>query len=221
MERGGAGTSCPRCNPGGKSCRAGKDSLTIRFLTFVATRLESRAIPRGRNLSDIAATAAATAAGEAETEGDGEKPKGLKRFLSRKMLMIVGVALVLLVGGGGGAYMTGFIGGAEEGLPPQKPAVFYDLPSMTVNLNSADKRAQYLKISISLELGEKTTAHEVEPYLPRILDAFQIYLREMRTSDLQGSAGVFRLKEDLQRRINAAIYPATVTNVLFKEILIQ
>jgi flagellar FliL protein len=61
----------------------------------------------------------------------------------------------------------------------------------------------------------------VEPYLPRILDAFQVYLREMRTSDLQGSAGVYRLKEDLQRRINAAIYPATVTNVLFKEILIQ
>lgn len=175
-------------------------------------------------MSDIAATADAAAAGEGEAEGDGAKPKGLKRFLSRKMLMIVGVALVLLVGGGGGAYMTGFIGGgggAEEGLPPQKPAVFYDLPSMTVNLNSADKRAQYLKITISLELGEKTTAHEVEPYLPRILDAFQIYLREMRTSDLHGSAGVYRLKEDLQRRINAAIYPATVTNVLFKEILIQ
>lgn len=173
-------------------------------------------------MSDIAATADDTAAGESGAEGEGAKPKGLKRFLSRKMLMIVGVALVLLVGGGGGAYMTGFIGGsAEEGLPPQKPAIFYDLPSMTVNLNSADKRAQYLKITISLELGEKTTAHEVEPYLPRILDAFQVYLREMRTSDLQGSAGVYRLKEDLQRRINAAIYPATVTNVLFKEILIQ
>jgi flagellar FliL protein len=176
-------------------------------------------------LADVAATADASAAGEPEAEGDGAKPKGLKRFLSKKMLMIVGVALVLLVGGGGGAYMTGFIGGGgggeEAGLPPQKPATFYDLPSMTVNLNSADKRAQYLKITISLELGEKTTAHEVEPYLPRILDAFQVYLREMRTSDLQGSAGVYRLKEDLQRRINAAIYPATVTNVLFKEILIQ
>jgi flagellar FliL protein len=183
---------------------------------------ELRAIPWGRDLSDVAATADAAADGETEAEGDGAKPKGLKRFLSRKMLMIVGVALVLLVGGGGGAYMTGFIGGgAEEGLPPQKPATFYDLPSMTVNLNSADKRAQYLKITISLELGEKTTAHEVEPYLPRILDAFQVYLREMRTSDLEGSAGVYRLKEDLQRRINAAIYPATVTNVLFKEILIQ
>jgi flagellar FliL protein len=183
-----------------------------------------RAIPGGGILADVAATADAIAAGESEAEGDGAKPKGLKRFLSRKMLMIVGVALVLLVGGSGGAYMTGFIGGgggAEEGLPPQKPAVFYDLPSMTVNLNSADKRAQYLKITIALELGEKTTAHEVEPYLPRILDAFQVYLREMRTSDLQGSAGVYRLKEDLQRRINTAIYPATVTNVLFKEILIQ
>jgi flagellar FliL protein len=133
------------------------------------------------------------------------------------------VALVLIYGGGGGAYMTGFIGGSgsETGLPAQKPAAFYDLPAMTVNLNSADKRAQYMKITISLELDEHTTAHEIEPFLPRILDAFQVYLREIRTSDLQGSAGVFRLKEDLQRRINTAVYPAKVTNVLFKEILVQ
>lgn len=172
-------------------------------------------------MADVAAAADETA-GEPEAEGDGAKPKGLARFLSRRNLIVVAVALVLLVGGGGGAYVTGFIGGsAEEGLPPQKPATFYDLPSMTVNLNSADKRAQYLKITISLELGEKTTPHEVEPYLPRILDAFQVYLRELRTTDLQGSAGVYRLKEDLQRRINTAIYPANVTNVLFKEILIQ
>ena len=175
-------------------------------------------------MADIAASGDAEVAGEADgaAEGEGSKPKGLRRFLSRRNLIVVGVALVLLLGGGGGAYMMGYIGGdGEAGLPPQKPAVFYDLPSMTVNLNSADKRAQYLKITISLELGEKTTAHEIEPYLPRILDAFQVYLREMRTSDLQGSAGVFRLKEDLQRRINIAVYPATVTNVLFKEILVQ
>jgi len=176
-------------------------------------------------LADIAATSDAAVAAESDgaSEGDATKPKGLKRFLSRRNLIIVAVALVLLVGGGGGAYMTGFIGGGggEAALPPQKPATFYDLPPMTVNLNAPDKRAQYLKISISLELGEHTTAHEIEPYLPRILDAFQVYLREIRTSDLQGSAGVFRLKEDLQRRINTAVYPATVTNVLFKEILVQ
>ncbi len=176
-------------------------------------------------MADVAATSDAAVAAEAEgaPEGDAAKPKGLKRFLSKRNLIIVAVALVLLVGGGGGAYMTGFIGGGhdEAALPPQKPATFYDLPPMTVNLNAPDKRAQYLKISISLELGEHTTAHEIEPYLPRILDAFQVYLREIRTSDLQGSAGVFRLKEDLQRRINTAVYPATVTNVLFKEILVQ
>jgi flagellar FliL protein len=62
---------------------------------------------------------------------------------------------------------------------------------------------------------------QIQPYLPRILDAFQIYLRELRPADLEGSAGLFRLKEELLRRINLSVYPAKVEGVLFKEILVQ
>jgi flagellar FliL protein len=50
---------------------------------------------------------------------------------------------------------------------------------------------------------------------------FQVYLRELRTTDLNGSVGMFRLKEELTRRVNAAISPHHVNAVLFKEILIQ
>jgi flagellar FliL protein len=53
------------------------------------------------------------------------------------------------------------------------------------------------------------------------VDAFQVYLRELRKSDLEGSAGIYRLKEELQRRVNVAIYPAQVESILFKEILVQ
>ena len=44
---------------------------------------------------------------------------------------------------------------------------------------------------------------------------------ELRASDLSGSAGMFRLKEELTRRVNAAIQPAQVNAVLFKEIIVQ
>jgi len=57
--------------------------------------------------------------------------------------------------------------------------------------------------------------------MPRLMDAFQTYLRELRPTDLEGSAGLYRLKEELTRRVNASIAPNRVTAVLFKEIVIQ
>ncbi|MEO1066416.1 MAG: flagellar basal body-associated FliL family protein, partial [Pseudomonadota bacterium] len=45
--------------------------------------------------------------------------------------------------------------------------------------------------------------------------------RELRTTDIEGSAGMFRLKEELQRRINVAVYPVEVRKILFEEIIVQ
>jgi flagellar FliL protein len=57
--------------------------------------------------------------------------------------------------------------------------------------------------------------------MAKVVDAFQVYLRELRKSDLEGSAGVYRLKEELRRRVNIAIFPAQIDSILFKEILVQ
>ena len=62
---------------------------------------------------------------------------------------------------------------------------------------------------------------QIQPIMPRVMDAFQTYLRELRPSDLDGSAGLYRLKEELTRRVNVAISPARSTRVLFKEIVVQ
>ena len=43
---------------------------------------------------------------------------------------------------------------------------------------------------------------QITPVMPRVMDAFQTYLRELRPSDLDGSAGLYRLKEELTRRVN-------------------
>ncbi|WP_186396862.1 flagellar basal body-associated FliL family protein [Stappia sp. TSB10GB4] len=149
---------------------------------------------------------------------------------SRKKLLIFGLAgLVLLAAIGGGVYYFLFSGGGEEAavsggaqrpVSEQRPAVFFDLPEMTVNLSS-EGRATYLRVRISLEVTNREMVQRIEPYLPRILDAFQVYLRELRPADLEGSSGLFRLKEELLRRINTAVYPARVEGVLFKEILVQ
>ena len=76
-------------------------------------------------------------------------------------------------------------------------------------------------MSIALELSDASLVNAIEPNMPRVLDIFQIYLRELRVADLEGSAGLFRLKAELQRRINLAIYPAQIEAVLFREIIVQ
>ena len=62
---------------------------------------------------------------------------------------------------------------------------------------------------------------QIKPAMPRITDLFQTYLRELRSSDISGSAGLFRLKEEMLRRVNLAVAPAAVNTVLFREIVIQ
>jgi flagellar FliL protein len=80
---------------------------------------------------------------------------------------------------------------------------------------------QYLKVKIVLEVKEEKQVEAIKPTLPRVTDLFQTYLRELRPSDLNGSAGLFRLKEELTKRVNLALAPQTVSAVLFKEIIVQ
>jgi flagellar FliL protein len=174
---------------------------------------------------------AAAIDGEAEieegAEGATEQPKkGLFGFKlpPLKFLIIGGAAFALLAGGGAGAYFFMFAHPHEAKVetPAVKPAVFVDLPEVTVNLaNASSDRTQYLRIKIVLELPEQKMVEQITPIMPRVMDAFQTYLRELRPSDLDGSAGLYRLKEELTRRVNAAISPSRINAVLFKEIVVQ
>ena len=111
---------------------------------------------------------------------------------------------------------------APRAAPPAKPAVFVDLPEVLVNLsNTGSDRTQYLKVKVVLELPDQMLMQQIQPVMPRVLDTFQTYLRELRPTDLDGSSGLYRLKEELTRRVNAAIAPNKVSAVLFKEIVVQ
>jgi flagellar FliL protein len=162
---------------------------------------------------------------EADLEADGEKPGKAKKKLPIKLL-IIGVVALLVVGGGGFAALKMFKGkGHEEaksGAPVAKPVAFIDMPDVLVNLsNSNSDRPQYLKVKIVLEVADQGLSDKVKPLMPRVTDLFQTYLRELRPSDLDGSVGLFRLREELTRRVNAVLAPNRVNAVLFKEIIIQ
>ena len=57
--------------------------------------------------------------------------------------------------------------------------------------------------------------------MPRLLDLFQTYLREMRPEELRGSIGTYRLREELMSRANIAAAPVRIQDLLFVELLVQ
>ncbi len=115
-------------------------------------------------------------------------------------------------GGGGGGH--GEEGGAGGSL-------FLPIPTIIVNLNTQDGTPRYLRLTVQLELVNPSQAPAVEAVMPRVIDQFQTYLRELRVKDLRGSAGIYRLQMELLWRVNKAAHPIKVKDVLFQEILIQ
>jgi flagellar FliL protein len=142
-----------------------------------------------------------------------------------KLKLIIAAVGVLMIIGAGATWFFFFRHKAEEvhaAAPVAKPPVFVDVPEMLVNMVGAPgERVQYLRVKVVLELGEAKLAEAIKPTMPRVTDLFQTYLRELRPVDLNGSAGLFRLKEELTRRVNVAIAPNAVNAVLFKEIVVQ
>lgn len=164
--------------------------------------------------------AEAALADDLAEEGAG---KGAAPAKSKKKLFIyagggLGVLLLLI-----GSYFMFFSGGSKpaEVKPAAVKSVYFELPEMTVNLAATSDRPQYLRVKITLELADEKTQDAVKSAMPRVVDAFQVHLRELRAVDLEGSAGIYRLREELMRRVNIAIAPAKIRAVLFKEVVVQ
>jgi len=163
-------------------------------------------------------------AAEAETEegeGAAEAKAGGGR---RRLIIIIAAALIAVLAIGAVLYFVVGIGRAPAAASTaaEAPQSFiFNLPEMTVNLNTEGHGQSFMKLTVALEVANQQMMNDIQPRMAKVVDAFQVYLRELRPSDLQGSAGIYRLKEELLRRVNVAIAPAQVDGILFKEILVQ
>ncbi|HXA39218.1 MAG TPA: flagellar basal body-associated FliL family protein [Phenylobacterium sp.] len=179
-------------------------------------------------------------------EGGGAKPK---KKLSMKLMLIAGAgALVVLGGGGAGAFFmlkpkpeaasgkdakkksSAKKGKDDKGKKDDKTAMvregpdgvlFYTIPDVVVNMQTADGRPTFLKLKLTLELPDQATVDELEPNMPRLQDMFQTFLRELRPEDLSGSQGSYQLRMEILRRVNLVIAPSKANAVLIEEMLIN
>ncbi|QQR34676.1 flagellar basal body-associated FliL family protein [Devosia oryziradicis] len=171
-------------------------------------------------------------AAEAEVEEGAPAKKGIP-----KLFIIIGAAAIVVLLGGAGLFFFLSSGSAPAegehaadgaatdghgGTAAAGHTFIFNLPPMIVNLNGEEgQKEAFMKLTVALEVANEETMLAIQPSMAKVVDAFQVYMRELRRSDLEGSAGVYRLKEELLRRVNVAIYPTRVESILFKEILVQ
>ncbi len=159
---------------------------------------------------------------ESKAAEDAPPKKGGKK----RILLIAAPVLLLL--GGAGLWFAGLVPGlgktpepsAAEAPPPPPPGLV-ELPEIVTNLNVPGRRPTYLRLRAKLEIARADEAAAVQAAMPRLMDLFQTYLREVRPEELRGSAGTHRLREELVARASLATAPARVTDVLFLEMLVQ
>jgi flagellar FliL protein len=184
------------------------------------------------------------AEGEASADGDGaakKDPLAFLAFLPAKLrlpaligapvLLILIIVLGLVLGGvfnkkpvpkpGDEAMTEGADADAAKDAKNATPSVYYNMPDMLVNLDSRGRKQSVLKMSVTIEVGSAEDLKAVEEKAPLVLDEFQVFLRETRVEDLRGSAGIYRIRQELLARIKPAVAPVKVRDVLFKELLIQ
>lgn len=169
------------------------------------------------------------AEGEAAAAAEGDaKAKKKKKLI---IIAAAGLAFLLLAGGGAAFFLLGQKKHAEEEEQAHAAAaaakdehakpVYYALGDMIVNLSGEGRKPNFLKVKVSLELADEKDLPAMDPIKPRIIDNFQVYLRELRLEDLRGSAGMYRLREELLMRVTEAAQPVRVRDVLFQEMLVQ
>ena len=118
---------------------------------------------------------------------------------------------------------------AKKGADPNAPVVrdgpdgvvFYTMPDVVVNMQTADGRPSFLKLKLTMELPDHDTVDVLNPNMPRLQDMFQVFLRELRPEDLSGSQGAYQLRMEIQRRVNLVISPSKVNAVLIEEMLVN
>lgn len=165
---------------------------------------------------------------------------------SRLPMGVIVPALALLVGAGGGFVANRMLGQAEasppeaaahgeavaasveEGAPGETAAVgapgtasasITNLGTFTVNLRgSGGGRVLRLEVQVESPPGK---AGAVEARLPQLRDSVITAVSDYTWSELEGTDGKTRLRDELLARLNGVVAPAVVERLYFTQFVVQ
>lgn len=138
----------------------------------------------------------------------------------KKLIIFIVLPLLLLGGAGAGAFLMGFIpgqGGEEVVVeednsvpPPYLPApigsVTYTLPEFVLNLKTKRTYPVFLLLSLVVEAPNEEARNAIAAREPRIRDSMIVYLSSLTPADLNGYAGIERVRQNawliLQKHID-------------------
>ena len=168
---------------------------------------------------------------------DGEEGAAKKKVSGKKLGLFIVLPLLLLGGGAAAVFMLGLLDPllgveqVEEGeeapeevaeeVEVAPPGVFYELEEITVTLSGAGNRRNFLVLEIQLELDDSNLIPTFEQLRPKIISEFNVFLRELRVEELNGSEGTYLVREELYRRISSVVAPTPVRDLLIVKMLVQ
>ena len=159
--------------------------------------------------------------------------------MSNKILMIlIGVMMVFMLCLGGGLFMmwnklsametqVQVATGADEQADQDTPVPveellgpIFSLDTFIVNL--ADKGGnRYLRVTLDLELDSDELESEVAKRLPQVRDSILTILPTKRFEDISSARGKTALRDEMLEKINGMLARGQITNIYFKEFVVQ
>jgi flagellar FliL protein len=159
--------------------------------------------------------------------------------MSNKILIIlIGVTMVFMLGLGGGLFMmwnklstmetqarrtTGDGEPADRDTPVPVEKMLgpiFSLDTFIVNLADMGGK-RYLRFTTVLELDSEKLESEIAKRLPQVRDSILTILPTKRFEDISTAKGKAALRDQMLERINGLLAGGRITNIYFKEFVVQ
>ena len=148
---------------------------------------------------------------------------------SSKRPLVIAFVVACLVGGGAFfATWSGLILGSDE--TAQNPSqtakmnsmpdiAFVELEPLVVSITGSDEMS-HLRFRAQLEVPS-AYKEDVQLLHPRIIDVLNGYLRALRTSDIEDTSALARLRAQMLRRVQVVVGPDRINDLLIMEFVIN
>jgi flagellar FliL protein len=142
---------------------------------------------------------------------------------SSKKFVIIGLALLLLSGGGFAGWKFLWAGKASEKDDPvavKTEDAVKDMDPFIVNL-LGDRGKRYLKAKLDLEVENEDVKNELKKRTPQLRDAILLLLTSKTFEEISKPEGKIQLRNELIARINQLLRGGTVRALYFTEFVVQ